>query len=82
LRLGAVVVEPHHRGEALARNRPRVVHRDETVGVGRVPDDEDADVVGRAGGEGLALRGEDRAVDLEQLAALHPLRPPGPTSGA
>ena len=63
---------------AVKRSRgiePRVVHRDQAVGVGRVAHDEDADVVGRAGGERLALRGEDRAVDLEQLAALHALRP-------
>ena len=75
LRLGPVVVEPHHRGEALARDRARVVHRDQAVRVGRVADDEDPHVVGRARRERLALRGEDRAVHLEQLAALHPLRP-------
>ena len=74
LRLGPVVVESHHRGEALARDRARVVHRDETVRVGGVADHEDAHVVGRAGGERLALRGEDRAVHLEQLLALHALR--------
>ena len=70
----AVVVEAGHRGEALARDRARVVHRDEAVGVGRVADHEHAHVVGRAGRERLALRGEDRAVDLEQLLALHALR--------
>ena len=51
-----------------------VVHRDEGVGVGRVADHEDLDVVGRAARERRALRGEDRAVGLEQVAALHALR--------
>ena len=73
LRLGAVVVEARHRGEALARDRTRVVHRDETVRVGGVADHEDAHVGGRARRERLALRGEDRAVRLEQLLALHAL---------
>ena len=48
-----------------------VAHRDEGVGVGRVAGHGDADVVGRDVVEGLALRGEDAAVGLEQVAALH-----------
>src|SRR6185436_9483555 len=43
--LGAVLVQTGHRGEALARDVGRVVHGDERVGVGGVPDDEDAHVV-------------------------------------
>ena len=46
-------------------------HRDQRVGVGRVAGDADADVVGGDLVERLALGGEDRAVGLEQVAALH-----------
>ena len=48
-----------------------VGHRDQRVGVGRVAGDADADVVGGDLVERLALGGEDRAVGLEQVAALH-----------
>ena len=67
----AVVVEPGQRREALARDVGGVGHRDQRVGVGRVAGHADADVVGGDLVEGLALRGEDRAVGLEQVAALH-----------
>ena len=52
----------------------RVVHGDEGVGVGRVADHEDAHVGGGVVAEGLALHGEDGAVGLEQVLALHALR--------
>ena len=71
LRDRAVVVEAGQRGEALARDVGGVGHRDEGVGVGRVAGDADAHVVGGDRVEGLALRGEDRAVGREQVAALH-----------
>ena len=48
-----------------------VAHRDQRVGVGRVAGHADADVVGGDLVERLALGGEDRAVGLEQVAALH-----------
>ena len=48
-----------------------VAHRDQRVRVGRVAGHADADVVGGDLVERLALRGEDRAVGLEQVAALH-----------
>ena len=44
---------------------------DERVGVGGVAGDTDPHVVGGDRVEGLALRGEDRAVGGEQVAALH-----------
>ena len=62
---------------AVKRSRPmrrRVVHRDQAVGVGRVADDEHPHVARGAGRERLALHGEDRAVRLEQILALHALR--------
>ena len=67
----AVVVEARQGREALGRDVGGVAHRDERVGVGRVAGHRDADVVGRDLVEGLALRGEDAAVGLEQVAALH-----------
>ena len=74
LRDRAVVIEPRHRGEALARHAVGVAHRDQRVRVRRVADHEHLDVVGRAGGDRLALRLEDAAVGLEQVGALHALR--------
>ena len=71
LRDGAVVVEAGQRREALARDVRGVAHRDERVGVGRVAGHRDADVVGGVVVQGLALTGEDAAVGLEQVAALH-----------
>ena len=44
----AVVVEPHHRGEPLARDVGGVRLRDQAVGVGRVADHQHLDVVGGA----------------------------------
>ena len=73
LRVGAVLVQARHRGEALGRDVRRVGLRDQGVGVGRVADDQDLDVVRRVGVDGLALRLEDRAVGLEQVGALHAL---------
>jgi hypothetical protein len=73
LREGAVVVEAGERGEPLAGDVGGVGHRDQRVGVGGVAGHADADVVGGHLVEGLALGGEDRAVGLEQVAALHAL---------
>ena len=69
----AVVVEPGHRGEPLARDRARVVHRDEAVRVRRIADDEDAYVVRGALGERFALHGEDGAVGFQEVLAFHSL---------
>ena len=71
LRPRPVVVEAHHRREALARHAVGVRHRDQAVGVGRVADHQDPHVVGGAGGDRLALGLEDAAVGLEQVGALH-----------
>jgi hypothetical protein len=79
LRYCPVVVEPGHGGEPLARDVRRVVHRDQRVGVGRVADDEDPQVVGCLVGQRFSLHGEDGAVGLEQVAPLHAL---GPRPGA
>ena len=71
LRDRPVVVEAGQRREPLLRDVGGVGHRDQRVGVGRVAGDADADVVGGDLVERLALRGEDRAVGREQVAALH-----------
>ena len=73
LRERAVVVEAGHRGEALGRYVRGGGLGDQRVGVGRVADDEDLDVVRGVVVDGLALRLEDAAVGLEQVAALHAL---------
>ena len=74
LRQRPVVVEAGQCREAVLGDVGGVGLRDQRVGVGRVAGDADADVVGGHLVEGLALRGEDRAVGLEQVAALHALR--------
>jgi len=71
---GAVVVEPGHGREPLAGHVGRGGLGDERVGVGRVADHQHAHVVGRPGVDRPALRGEDAAVGLQQVAALHALR--------
>jgi hypothetical protein len=68
---GTVVVEAGHRGEAAGVEARRVLLGDERIGVGRVADDEDLDVLLGAVAEGLALRLEDATVGAEQVAALH-----------
>jgi len=72
LSLGAVVVEAHHRAEALARHIRGVRHRDQRVGVGRVADHENMQIAGRVGVERLPLGLEDAAIGLQQVGALHP----------
>ena len=74
LRDRAVVIQAQHRGEALAGDVGRVVHRDQAVGVGGVADDEHLHVLGGVLVQRLALDGEDLAVLAEQLGALHALR--------
>ena len=70
---GAVVVQAHHRGEPLLGHVGGVGLRDEAVGVGRVADDQHLEIGGGVIVERLALRLEDPAVGLEQVAALHAL---------
>jgi hypothetical protein len=70
---GPVVIQAHHRGEALAWDVGSVVHGDQAVRVGGVADDQDLHVGGRLVVERLALTGEDLAVLGEQLGALHAL---------
>ena len=68
-----VVVETGQRREAFPRNVRGVAHGDQRIGVGRVAGDRDSDVVGRVVIECLALRGEDRAIGLEEVRAFHSL---------
>ena len=70
----AVVVEARHGGEPVGRDVAGVRPGDERVGVGRVADHEHLDVVGGRL-QRLALRLEDAAVGLEEVGALHALRP-------
>ena len=75
----AVVVQAHHRGEAVGRDVRGGGPGDQGVRVRRVADDQHADVVRGARVDRPALRGEDAAVGLQQVAALHAL---GPRAGA
>ncbi len=66
-----VLVETHQRAEALRVELGRVLHRDVAVGVGGVADDTNLHVARGLLAERLALRGEDRAVGLQQVLAEH-----------
>lgn len=74
LRERTVVVQAGHGGEALCRYVRRGGLGDQRVGVGGVADDQDLDVVRGVVVDGLALRLEDAAVGLQEVAALHALR--------
>ena len=71
----AVVVQAHHRGEAVRRDVRGGGAGDQGVRVRRVADDQHADVVRGARVDGATLRGEDAAVGLQQVSALHALGP-------
>ena len=71
LRQRAIVVEAHHRGEVLLRQRRRGLHRDVGIGVRGVADDQHLDVPRRDGVERLALLDEDLRVLEQQVLALH-----------
>jgi hypothetical protein len=73
LRFGAVFVKASHGVETVARDLGGVVHRDEAIGVAGIANDENADVLRRVLLDGLALAGEDFAVDAEEVFALHAL---------
>ena len=71
--LGAVLVEHGHREPAVGTDLPRRIHGDEAVRIAGVADDQRADVRRGVALDGLALTGEDLAVDAEQVFALHAL---------
>jgi hypothetical protein len=83
LRLGAIVIQAHHRREVARVDVRCIALGDERVGVRGVADDQYPDVAARVVVDGLALHGEDGGVGLEQVLALH-ARPRGraPTSRA
>ena len=66
-----VVVEPRHGRELRRGEVGRVAHGDQRVRVGRVADHQHLDVAGGVGVERLALDGEDGAVRLQEVLALH-----------
>ena len=65
------MVEAGQCREALAGDVRRIAHRNQGVGVGRVSGHRDTHVISSVVVQGLALNREDRAVGLEQVAALH-----------
>ena len=72
LAFGAVLIEAGHGEEAVVRHALGIAHGDKGIGIARVADDEDSHVFGSVAGDGLALAGEDFAIDAEQIAAFHP----------
>jgi len=65
LALGTVFIKTGHCKETILRHTVRVVHRDQRVGVAGIADDQHAHIFGRIAGDGLALTGENLAVDAE-----------------
>ncbi len=67
------MVEAGHRREASGVEVGGIALGDQSIGVGRVADDEDLDVAFGAARQRLALGLEDAAVRRQQVRALHPL---------
>ena len=74
LRKSTVVVKAHEGGEALRIQVGGRLHRDVSIRVAGVADDEHLDVAGGRFVEGLSLHGEDLAVGRKKFAAIHPFR--------
>jgi hypothetical protein len=68
---GTIVIEAHHGAERARRERGRVVRGDESVGVGGVADDEDADVAARRAIKRPPLDGENLRVYAQEVLAFH-----------
>ena len=66
-----VVVQARHRCEAIGGDVRCMRLRDKGIGVVRIADNEYADVRSSACINCLALRAEDAAVGLQEVAALH-----------
>ena len=72
LRLRAIFIEPRHGKPAIARDRLRIVHRDQAIGIARISDHEDANILRGIFFDRLPLADENLAVDPEQILPLHP----------
>ena len=68
---GTVVIETGHGGERGGREIGSIVLADESVGVGRVADNNGLGITSAVVIDGLANIDEDSAVVLEQITALH-----------
>ena len=71
LRECAVVIEPHHRGEAFRIEFRRILLCNQRVRIRGIADHEHFHFALRVRVQRLALRREDRAVGFEQVLALH-----------
>ena len=69
--LGAVLVEADHGGEAVGREAAGLAGSDHAVGICRIANHGDAGVFGGDFIDDLGLGGEDFAIVLEQVGALH-----------
>src|ERR1051325_3504009 len=68
---GAIYIEPSHGEPAIAWNFFRIIHGDQTIGVTRIADDENADVGICIALDCLALSDEHLSVDAEEIFSLH-----------
>ena len=71
LRHGSVVIETHHGRELLRVEIWRRSLGDQSVGVGRVSDNQNLHVLAGVVVDGLALRAENATVGFEKVGALH-----------
>ena len=70
---GAVVVQAHQSVELGVIQIRRIIRRDKGIGISRVAHNEHTDIARGVVIDGLALLGEDGAISLQQVGALHSL---------
>ena len=68
---GTVVIEAGHCRELLVRDIRSRVHGDQCVGIRRVTNNQDLDVLAGIVIDGFALRAEDATVGFEQVGPFH-----------
>ncbi len=68
---GAIVIQPHHRGEAFGIKVGRIGLSDQRVGVGRVANHQHLHIALGMRVQRLSLRCENRAIGRQQIFAFH-----------
>ena len=71
LRHRSIMVQARHGREIAGANIRRIAARDQSIGIGRIANDEHANIAAGVIVDGLALHRENRGVRLEQVFALH-----------
>ena len=77
LRFSAVMVEARHRGKLTRVDVRCIALRDQRIGIGGVPNDQNLDAAAGNAIDRLALNAEDGGVGLQKILTLHagPARP-------